>query len=139
VHRKFTQFEYQDGEATRRLEHIDTHDACVTLFWAGSWSFTVLICKDLLEVPVVRVLSDLRVRLALVPALSPKTELLEERASELATNSQAVVLVANTPSDPVAATAIFARPTRQVSRRIVVGLTDGAPPCAYVTVSGHVG
>ena len=86
----------------------------ITLHLSGDWSFTTLICKDLLEPETVRVLTALQVRMVLVPALSRKTGLFRDKAVALCGDAQAIVLVANqwgtADADPEPAAAILARP-----------------------------
>jgi predicted amidohydrolase len=129
VHQKLTRFELRNHEGGEvRSEFIATDVPRITLYLSGGWSFTFVICKDFLDLAVVRILTDLRVRLALVPSMSEKTEMFEQRARELALNSQCIVLIANTPGSPDAATAILARPTREAPL-VVRGAADQAPPC----------
>jgi predicted amidohydrolase len=77
----------------------------VTVWATRRWSFTAVICRDLLSSRVVPLLEDLRVRLVLAPAFSPRTAELEAVARYLAVRTQGAVVVANTPhaeGDPVA-------------------------------------
>jgi hypothetical protein len=96
-----------------RPEHLEPLAPAITLMMSGDWSWTVLVCKDVLSADVARLLEDLRARLVLVPAMSGKTEIFEQRCRELAVNAQAVAVVANTPMDPAAAAALIARPLRE--------------------------
>ncbi|MFO0610769.1 MAG: hypothetical protein U0324_46840, partial [Polyangiales bacterium] len=59
----------------------------------------VLICRDLLDPAVVSALAELRVRVVLAPAWSHKTEAFAAHAGQLATDAQALTLVANLPAD----------------------------------------
>jgi hypothetical protein len=105
---------FDDGGApssdpVERTEHLTPTQGEITVHMTGDWSFVTLVCKDLLELPVVRMLEDLRVRLVLVPACTPKTDIFEQRAAALAINAQSIVVIANmgTPA------ALFGRPSRE--------------------------
>ena len=100
------------GRPTNYREDIVTVPAVITIQMCGEWSFTTLICKDLLEPGVAEILEQARVSLILVPACSPKTAVFEQIAGALAARAQALVVVANlaapSPFDP--ASIIIARP-----------------------------
>jgi hypothetical protein len=103
---KFSNFVLAD-----RTEYIERAPHEVTIVATETWSLTTLVCKDLLEAHARRAVADLRVTLVLVPACSPKTGELIDRARELASEGQATLLLANTPHGPDDDTAVLARPT----------------------------
>lgn len=118
------------GTLAEYREDIVTHPSTVTVAVCGDWSFSVLICKDFLEPGVDRLLELLSVRLVLVPACSPKTDIFEPIAGILAARNQAVVLIGNL-ADPGAddpASAIICRPTKK-NRLQSVLREEIDPPC----------
>jgi predicted amidohydrolase len=82
----------------------------ITIWATRRWSFTVVVCRDLLSTRVVPLLEDLRVRFVLAPAFSPRTAEMEAFARYLAVRAQGAVLVANTPHAPGDAVAWCAQP-----------------------------
>jgi predicted amidohydrolase len=118
-HSKWNPFEIplprkDTSELAPHRELITASSPRVRLVLAGAWSFVVLVCKDFLDAGVVTLLEDLRARLVLVPARSPKTADFESGAQQLAAAAQAVVVVANAweSGNPDPAAAIVARPLR---------------------------
>src|SRR5207253_1928324 len=69
----------------------------ITVWATRRWSFTVVVCRDLLSTRVVPLLEDLHVRFVLAPSFSPRTAEMEAFARYLAVRAQGAVLVANTP------------------------------------------
>ncbi len=127
-----------DGTLAVHREDIVTHPSVIRIVVCGAWSFTTLICKDFLEADVDRSLEALAVRMVLVPACSPKTDIFEPIAGILAARNQAVVVIANLANtgadDP--ASVIIARPTREnpVQRILRSEIT---PPCLlFVDLAG---
>jgi hypothetical protein len=119
THRKFNPFILDlpvEGRREAHTEDISTGDPTLTLHLLGDWSFMVLICKDLLEDGVAPLLQELRARLVLVPARSPRTTDFEAVAAAHAAAVQGMVLIANEadpdPERPGPASAIVARPLR---------------------------
>lgn len=118
------------GGLAEHREDIVTHPSTVTVAMCGDWSFTVLICKDFLEPSVDRLLELLGVRLVLVPACSPKTDIFEPIAGILAARNQAVVLIGNLtdPGSDDPASAIVTRPTKK-NRIQRITREEINPPC----------
>jgi predicted amidohydrolase len=123
VHRKIAPYVFRDhyrddgtpsATEIERTEFIGSTSNTLAIHYSGDWSLAVAICKDLLDTAVVRALEDLRVRLILVPACSEKTDLLEHHARQLSRNAQSTVIVANLPTGPEAACAIFATPMKSL-------------------------
>lgn len=113
-HHKFSNYFVTEGGGDV-YEGIDVHPRKITLYLTDEgWTFTTLICKDLLSDDVRDILRALRVPLVLVPALTSKTQIFRKFAEELATSNQGIVLVANnavaTPDDEDRHLAIFATP-----------------------------
>lgn len=102
----------QTGRPVNYREDIVTIPAIITINMCGEWSFTTLICKDLLESGVPEILEQARVSLVLVPACSPKTAVFEQIAGALAARAQCLVVIGNLAAssslDP--ASVIIARP-----------------------------
>ncbi|MCG8424851.1 MAG: hypothetical protein MJE77_43740 [Proteobacteria bacterium] len=100
------------GRPINYREDIVTIPAIITINMCGEWSFTTLICKDLLEPGVAEILEQARVSLILVPACSPKTAVFEQIAGALAARAQALVVIGNLAAsssiDP--SSVIIARP-----------------------------
>jgi predicted amidohydrolase len=98
----------------------------VTVWATRRWSFTVVVCRDLLSTRLVPLLEDLRVRFVLAPAFSPRTAEMEAIARYLAVRVQGAVLAANTPHAENDAVAWMAQPVvgglDVASRRIEGGL-----------------
>lgn len=69
----------------------------ITVWASRRWSFTVVVCRDLLSTRVVPLLEDLHVRFVLAPAFSPRTAEMEAFARYLAVRAQGAVIAANTP------------------------------------------
>lgn len=101
THDKFEPFSFMDWQddgspapMAERLEDIH-RERSLCVYICGRWSFVVLICKDFMTRSIITLLEQLRPRLVLVPALSPKTEPFETHARMLGLHTQAIVLVAN--------------------------------------------
>lgn len=95
-----------------------------------AWSYTVLICKDLLSRFTRDVIGDLRPGLVLVPAWSGKTTAFELDIQGLVSATQSSVVLANQvdrveADDP--SVVVVARPTR-VETVTVVRRADAKPP-----------
>jgi predicted amidohydrolase len=109
-HRKFSPFDLGG-----RREHLRPATAAITIHLSTQCSLAIAVCKDILDTAVVRVLSDLCVKLVLAPACSSKRQGFEAHATELATHAQAVTLVANTGGGagdpPQRSCAVVGRPT----------------------------
>jgi predicted amidohydrolase len=121
THRKISPYVFRervrdDGtpsqEEIERREFIGSRTNALTVHYSGDWSMTVAICKDILEMSVLRALEDLRIRLVLVPACSDKTDLIESHAVQLSKHAQAAVIIANLPITPDGARAVFAMPAK---------------------------
>lgn len=90
-----------------------------------NWSMVTLICADFLEPTVVRAVSDLCPRVVVVPAMSMKTGDFERRIGEVISNCQALVVVANGPTDwftglgSRAAVAVFGLPLADSSAAVL--------------------
>jgi len=104
AHDKFSRFYVRrrspDGSAFDRVVEDIARAPAISIHLAGDWSFAVLICKDLMDPTVRNLLEELRVRIVLVPACSPKTQIFEAYGYNLSVSAQAVVVVANTPPEP---------------------------------------
>jgi predicted amidohydrolase len=82
----------------------------ITVWASRRWSFTVVVCRDLLSTRVVPLLEDLRVRFVLAPSFSPRTAEMEAIARYLAVRTQGAVVAANAPHAPGDAVAWIAQP-----------------------------
>jgi predicted amidohydrolase len=82
----------------------------ITIWATRRWSFTVVVCRDLLSTRVVPLLEDLRVRFVLAPSFSPRTAEMEAFARYLAVRAQGAVVAANTPHAEGDAVAWIAQP-----------------------------
>jgi predicted amidohydrolase len=82
----------------------------ITVWATRRWSFTVVVCRDLLSTRVVPLLEDLRVRFVLAPSFSPRTSEMEAFARYLAVRVQGAVIAANTPHAAGDAVAWMAQP-----------------------------
>jgi predicted amidohydrolase len=133
-HRKFSPYVLRDRKKGEIREGIASGPRSLTVFLSDHWSFTLLVCKDLLDPSVRHLLEDLGVSLVLVPALTPKTGQFQTYTAALAHTNQAVVVVANNPifqqGEPVHS--IFSVP-RQKDYQKVVDTSSGSPPglCCY--------
>jgi predicted amidohydrolase len=133
-HRKFSPYVLRDREKGDVREGIASGPRSLTVFLSDHWSFTLLVCKDLLDPSVRHLLEDLGVSLVLVPALTPKTAQFQTYTAALAHTNQALVVVANNPifqqGDPVHS--IFSVP-RQRGYQKVVDTSQSSPPglCCY--------
>jgi len=65
--------------------------------FSGEWSFVTLVCKDFLGSEVETVLTHVRPRLVVVPAMSPKLQPFKARTASLISHAQSFVLIANVP------------------------------------------
>lgn len=82
----------------------------LTVWATRRWSFTVVVCRDLLSTRLVPLLEDLRVRFVLTPSFSPRTAEMEAIARYLAVRVQGAVIAANTPHAENDAIAWMAQP-----------------------------
>jgi hypothetical protein len=100
-HIKYRPFEFADrdecGDVVRRTEHLASRNTSFTIFMSHAWSFSVLICKDFLSTETQRLLTDLQVRLILVPTFSMETEDFRVGVENLAMHGQALTVIANEP------------------------------------------
>jgi predicted amidohydrolase len=144
-HQKFKPYSFDDpsDDAGRpadppieRREHLRPSPGEVTIHVAGPWSFVTPICKDLLELPLLRLLEDLRIRLVLVPACTPVTEIFEQRTGALAANAQSFVLVANLATSAEAVSILYGRPTRE--QTTIKLRHDRCPAVIYLDTLGNV-
>ncbi|KYF77296.1 hypothetical protein BE11_17000 [Sorangium cellulosum] len=135
-HVKFNPFSIvshdETGKGMEYREGIRITPSKITLYLCGTWTFTILICKDFLEPGAMHILEELRPGLILVPSCSPKTQPFEMEAGHLALRAQALVVVANL-TDPSAdqVSAILAKPLKkdpvEAFRR-----TTKSPPAMYI-------
>lgn len=120
----------RDGAPVNHREDIVTTPSRITIHMCADWSFTTLICKDFLEPGVAQILEDARVRLVLVPACSPKTDVFVRTADWLTARAQAVVVIGNLTDasalDP--ASAVIARPLRRDALE-QIPRSEITPPC----------
>lgn len=102
-------------------EGIATSPRKLTIFLSEAWTFTLLICKDLLDSETRSLVEKLGITLVLVPALTPKTSQFEEYAGSLAQSNQALVVIANNPIFPQKKRvhSIFAVPRQTVTKRVL--------------------
>jgi hypothetical protein len=82
----------------------------LTVWASRRWSFTVVVCRDLLSTRLVPLLEDLRIRFVLAPSFSPRTAEMEAVARYLSVRVQGAVLAANTPHAENDAVAWMAQP-----------------------------
>ena len=133
-HRKFSPYIWRDREKGEIREGIAAGPRSLTIFLSDHWSFTLLVCKDLLDPKVRHLLEDAGVSLVLVPALTPKIGQFETYTAALAHANQAIVVVANSPifrhGEPVHS--IFSVPRLRDYQK-VVDTAHGSPPglCCY--------
>jgi predicted amidohydrolase len=136
THAKFNPF--SGGPAGE--EAIATHPARVSLHVAAdergrpAWSYSLLVCKDLLSRFTRDVLAVLRPGLVLVPAWSSKTTAFELDIQGLVSSTQSAVVLANQADpggDDRASVVVVARPTR-AETLTVVRRGDAKPPQALV-------
>jgi hypothetical protein len=121
-------------------EAIATHPARISLHVASdergrpAWSYTLLVCKDLLSRYARDVLAELRPGLVLVPAWSGKTTAFELDIHGLIGATQAAVVLANQADagdDDRASVVVIARPTR-TDTVTVVRRGEAKPPQALL-------
>ncbi|HEX3473871.1 MAG TPA: hypothetical protein VHT91_02455 [Kofleriaceae bacterium] len=110
IHDKFSNFSLEIGGVCR-VELIERPNL-ITIVAGRRWSFSPLICKDMMEPAPRRVLIDLRARAVLVASMSPKTDLYVTSARAMAQEGQILVFVSNGPHESVDDVAIFAQPRR---------------------------
>lgn len=94
-----------NGEATwgsRAPERCIPGDT-LTLLWSPEWIVAVLICSDLNDSGLRKVLSDVQANLILVPFLTPKLDDFRRLLSGMVSSNQAVVVTSNShpPGDGV--------------------------------------
>jgi hypothetical protein len=94
VHHKFSPFSSPAGQE----EDLQPIEPSLTIRYSGSWAFVTMICKDLLGAEVRSILHQLRPRLVLVPAMSPKLQPFRASTGDLVSHTQAFVIIANVPS-----------------------------------------
>jgi hypothetical protein len=87
----------------------------VRVFLSQRWSLCVLICIETLDSAIIDQLAKIGVNLLLVPSMSEKTNTMISKISNLSTDSQAFVAMANGPaswpgSDDLRCEAFFAGP-----------------------------
>lgn len=120
IHDKFSPYVLKEWDSREYdpplIEDIDAGNKCLTVRWSMGWSFTTLVCKDFLDHTLVAALRVLRPNLVLVAAFSPDTANFVSAASDLAVQSQAIVVVANFAGGPNADAAIVSTPRRDASR-----------------------
>jgi hypothetical protein len=71
----------------------------VRVFVSEEWSLCVLICVEVLATEIVDQLAKIGSNLVLVPAMSARTKSMADKVSDLCTDSQAFVVMANGPAD----------------------------------------
>jgi len=134
THAKFNPF----SSTIAGEEAIATHPARVSLHVGGdergrpAWSYTLLVCKDLLSRFTRDALAALRPGLVLVPAWSGKTIAFELDIHGLLGATQSAVVLANQvdPGDD-GASVVVARPTRS-GPVVTVRRSEAKPPQALV-------
>lgn len=105
--------EKHDQDRREKFEDISLHPLEVTIVFSCGWSVMPLICKDVLHDDILSTLVAARVRMTLVAACSPETNVFEDATTRIAAFAQGWVIVANTPGqDRAAARAIFGQPSR---------------------------
>lgn len=108
------------AEIDQSVEDLRGQERGATIHMSKYWSLATLVCRDFLERDLVHRLAAAGLRLALVPAMTAKTDVFATRALELVTDAQAVVGVANVPvGKHPESRALLAVPFREV-----VGSTD---------------
>ena len=122
-------------------EGIESSPRKLTVFLSEAWSFTLLICKDLLDTETRSLVEKLGVTLVLVPALTPKTSQFEEYAGSLAQSNQALVVVANNPIFPQRRRvhSIFAVPRQTATKKVLAIRRGNRIPglCCYRLGNGR--
>jgi predicted amidohydrolase len=125
VHDKFNPY-WHEADGGRSTEDIAPSPSHITILHSGRWSMTAMICKDFLSEPVLRVLTDLLVRLVLVPACSDRLDDFIGPAQRVSERAQAVVAIANIPgakeseAEDEKQLALVALPLRRATDRIKV-------------------
>ncbi len=128
THSKFAAYVLRQGPGRPEArEGLFSWRRTLTLFLTDDWSFTLLVCKDLLDPDVDRLLKSLGISLLFVPALTPKISQFKTYTAALAHANQAIVVVANNPifSKGDRIHSIFSVP-RQSDYQAVA--SDHAPP-----------
>ena len=110
IHRKFAEFFVRDDNDVERTEAISRTPRRLTIYASERWSFSLLICKDILEAGARFVLEQVGVCSIFVPAFSPKMAAFTGFVNGLSQSNQAVVVVANNPSEPSTVAGLFAVP-----------------------------
>jgi hypothetical protein len=138
VHDKFSPYILKEWDSREYdpplVEDIDAGNKSLTVRWSMGWSFTTLVCKDFLDHTLVAALRVLRPNLVLVAAFSPDTANFVSAASDLAVQSQAIVVVANFAGGPNADAAIVSTPRRDASRVCHPSGAVGAPCVLIVSL-----
>jgi predicted amidohydrolase len=136
THSKFAPYVLKQGPGQPEArEGLSPHRRTLTLFLTDDWSFTLLVCKDLLDPDVDRLLKSLGTSLLFVPALTAKISQFKTYTAALAHANQAIVVVANNPifseGDPIHS--IFSVPRQSDDNQRVDSTHDHAPPgvCCY--------
>lgn len=121
-------------EGPQRLEvreGLSPSRRALTLFLTDDWSFTLLVCKDLLDPDVDRLLKSLGTSLLFVPALTDTIGQFKTYTAALAHANQAIVVVANNPifsSKGKRVHSIFSVPRRSKKNQKVARARARVPP-----------
>jgi hypothetical protein len=98
-HDKIGRFAISAGEKGPEFEEEIFRGRELRIHAGTEWSMIVLICADFLEPSLVHVVADLYPRLVIVASMSGKTGDYPRNADTVVTQSQALVVVVNGPSD----------------------------------------
>jgi predicted amidohydrolase len=136
LHDKFETFFFPDRRddntepEARRFEDIYREPA-VRIFVSGSWSWLTLICKDAMPSRILNLITTLRPKLVVVPAMSPKTQVFDTNARSFATHVQTTTIVANAADEdlPGAQVVAVSRPRKEEQLFEALHRSDVTPPC----------
>lgn len=94
----------------RYTEDLQGVDPTIHVCVGESVSLSVVICKDLLQTDILRLLQDLFVRVVLVPSFSGEFDAFRSSVASLVTSNQTFVALANNPAKCGQVAALFAAP-----------------------------
>jgi predicted amidohydrolase len=147
LHDKFEEFSFpdrQDADGSKptveRFEDIHRERA-LRVHVSGTWAWASLICKDAMPRQIGALLAELRLRLVLIPAMSPKTQVFDVNARWLSVHAQAIAVVANAADGETASRAqsvIVSQPVRDESYCSSLLRSEVSPPClVLIDVKGN--
>jgi hypothetical protein len=139
VHDKLVPMRRRMFRQPERMEGI-TSDSTLRIYQAGRFRFALLICKDILDAHMVRLLIRMNVNVIAVPAMSPKTRRFRSVAEQLVDEAQAVVVVANGPyrwgSRTASPSAVFSQPVESAPVTTASPEGECCTGCAWHKIGG---